>query len=418
MKIKGNGSIRPVKNKKGETVKNSWQLIVSLGYDSLTGKRIQKCRFFKGTKTEAKRALEAFRREIESGLKLEADKVTFGEYAEQWLEARKASGRLAASTIKRDENILEHLNRYLFTVLLQDIDAPMVRSLYIKYVKDGIGQNTLSKIAVTLKQVLKQAVVDDLLIKNPCDAVEAPKRKRSDVGRALDKKGIEKLVRKLNAYENKTYPLEASERQQATINMAHVTAVRLMLSAGLRRGEALGLQWSDIDFDNSILTVARSFDKVTRQVKEPKTLTSKREIVLDSQTLSDLLRWKKMQRNYLNHLGIEQGSETPVLTNGAGARMESDNLGRWWREFRDANGFDRLRLHDLRHTHATLLVSSGLNIKAISSRLGHASVGITLDLYSHAQREDDIKAASIMGEIIGSPVDKLAESERVKGRNF
>lgn len=406
MKVKGNGSIIPVTARGGYKVKNSWTLSLSLGNDPITGKRIQKYRSFKGTKAQARRALEEFRREIEGGLQIDADKVTFGEYGQQWIDAREASGRLAVSTILRDKGIFEHLKRHLSGVLLQDIDAPMVRGLYIKYAEEGIGQNTLSKIAVTLKQILKQAVVDDLIIKNPCDAVEAPKRKRSDVGRALDKKGVEKLVRKLNAYENQDYPLEGAERQRATSNMAHVTAVRLVLSAGLRRGEVLGLSWSDIDFDTGFLTVARSVDKVTRQLKDPKTQSSKRMIALDAQTLSDLSRWKNMQRKYLNYLGIEQGKDTPVLTNEAGVRMEANNLSRWWRDFRDANGFEGLRLHDLRHTHATLLVSGGLNIKAVSSRMGHSSVGITLDLYSHAQREDDIKAASMIGEIIGMPSGK------------
>lgn len=418
MKIKGNGSIRPVKNNDGSIVKHSWQLVLSLGYDPITGKRIQKTRRFKGTKTEAKRALESFRREIESGLRLDADTVTFGEYAEQWIESREALGRLAISTIKRDKLIVRHLNKYLYGVLLQDIDAPMVRGLYIKYVEDGIGQNTLSKIAVALKQILKQAVKDDILSKNPCDSVDAPKRKKSDVGQALDKKGVEKLICALDAYESQDYPLESAERQRATSNMAHVTAVRLMLFAGLRRGEALGLSWSDIDFDNASLTVSHSVDKVTRELKEPKTQTSKRQISLDAGTMSNLVRWKNMQRKYLNHLGIEQGRETPVLTNEAGVRMEANNLARWWRGFREDNGFDGLRLHDLRHTHATLLVSSGLNLKAVSSRMGHSSIGITMDLYAHAQREDDIKAASIMGEIIAPSGDMTAQGGITKDTNF
>lgn len=91
---------------------------------------------------------------------------------------------------------------------------------------------------------------------------------------------------------------------------------------------------------------------------------------------------------------------TPVITNAAGERQDASGLERWWHKFRKQNGFEGLRLHDLRHTHATMLVSSGLNIKAVSSRLGHASVGITLDLYSHAQREDDEKAACIIGDLM------------------
>lgn len=286
MKIKGAGSIRPVKNNKGEKVKNSWQLVLSLGYDPITGKRIQKSRGFRGTKTDAKRALEAFRREIESGVRLDADKITFGKYAKQWIEVREASGRFAEATIKRNKYVLKQINKYIHDVHLQDIDAPTVRGLYIKCAEDDISQNGLSKIAATLKQILRQAVVDDILIRNPCDAVESPKQRRSEVGQALDKKGVKKLVKALSACENKTYPLEKEERQKAMLNMSHVTAVRLILSTGLRHGEVLGLSWNDIDFDTASLSVIHSLDKETGEIKEPKTRTSKRRITLDQQTLS------------------------------------------------------------------------------------------------------------------------------------
>lgn len=122
--------------------------------------------------------------------------------------------------------------------------------------------------------------------------------------------------------------------------------------------------------------------------------------MLDQQTVSDLARWRIAQSRYLNTLGIEQGVSTPVITSEAGDRLDASGLERWRRSFRKQTGFDDLRLHDLRHTHATQPVSSGLNIKAVSSRLGHASVGITLDLYSHAQRGDDEKAARIIGDLM------------------
>lgn len=404
MNIKGNGTIRPVKNKKGEKVKNSWQLVLSLGYDPITGKRVQKCRRFKGTKTEAKRALESFRREIESGLKLDADKVTFGEYAQQWVDAREASKRLAPATIKRNKEILKHLTRHLGDLPVTRIDAPTVRNLYIHLTNDGIGETTLAKAAVVLKQILRQAMMDGLILRNPCDMVEAPKQKKSKVGKALDKEGVAKLVAALDELEATEYPFAKDVQQKATANLAHATAIRMILATGIRQGELLALSWKEIDFTNHLLTVTHTLDKVTGTLKAPKTESGVRDIVLDEQILSDLMRWKFAQSRYLNSLGMEQGASTPVITNEAGERLDASGLERWWRKFREQDkfrgAFHSLRLHDLRHTHATMLVSSGLNIKAVSSRLGHASVGITLDLYSHAQREDDEKAAKIMGGLM------------------
>lgn len=407
MKIKGHGSVRPVKNKKGEKVKNSWQLVVSLGEDPLTKKRVQKCRHFKGTKTEAKRALDEFVREIEQGLKLDADKVTFGEYAHQWLEARKTSGRFAPSTIERNNEILAYLLRHLESVSLGAIDTTTVRTLYITLAREGAGQATVQKASVLLKQIMRQAVNDDIVLRNPCDRVEAPKQQKSTRGTALDKKGVSRLMKALKEEESREYPLAKLPQQKHTADMAHVNVARIALGAGLRRGEILGLSWEDVNVEASEIHVCHTLCKTTGKLKSPKTASSNRVVAIDSQLMSDLMRWKAMQARYLLSLGISQNGTTPLITNEAGGRMDGGNLNRWWRSFCKRHGFEGLRIHDLRHTHATMLVSSGLNIKSVSSRIGHASVGITLDLYSHAQREDDKRAAAIIGKIMTEPAPKF-----------
>ncbi|MDR1185081.1 MAG: site-specific integrase [Coriobacteriales bacterium] len=409
MRVKGNGSIQQVKNKKGETVKNSWQLVLSLGYDSLTNGRKRECRAFRGTKTQARKALGEFRREVESGLKIDADKMTFKQYAEQWIASREAGGTLALSTIVREKEIMNHLLRHLATVTLRDIDSVTVRDLYIALGNDGVGQRSLVMVATQLSQILRQAVNDDIILRNPCERVEAPKRQKSRRGSALDKTGVAQLVKALKDAESKQYPLAHHEQQQLTSDMAHVAAVRLAVAGGLRRGEVLGLSWKAIDFNSGTIKVSCSFSQIAGELKPPKTDNSNRVISLDSQMLADLKRWKARQAEYLLSLSVAQTKETPVITNEAGDRMDGNNLARWWRRFQERYGFEGLRFHDLRHTHATMLVSSGLNIKAVSSRLGHSSVGITLDLYAHAQREDDEQAAVIIGQIMAQPAPQMAQ---------
>ncbi|MDR1015322.1 MAG: site-specific integrase [Coriobacteriales bacterium] len=413
MRIKGTGCVRQVKNNKGEPVKNSWQLILSLGYDPLDKenkkKLVQKCRHFSGTKTEARRALSEFKRELEYGLKVDADKATFGEYARQWKDSREVSGRLAPSTIARDKYTIKHLVRHLGGVQLGDIDATTVRNLYAAFSREGLGPQSVAKVAVALKQILRQAVNDDIILRNPCDRVEAPKLTKPARGSALDKAGVARLVEALGDAESKDYPLARSERQQQTSDMSHVAAARLALAAGLRRGEVLGLSWRDVDLESATIYIRNTLCNTSGELKPPKTATSNRTISLDGRMLADLKRWKQQQAEYLFSLGIGQGAETPVISTETGSRMEGNNLDRWWRRFQERYGFEGLRFHDLRHTHATMLVSSGLNIKAVSSRLGHASVGITLDLYAHAQREDDEKAAAIIGELMAQPAPKMGQ---------
>lgn len=413
MKVKGNGSIRPVKDKNGKAVKNSWQLVLGLGVDPITKKRIQKCRHFKGNKTQARRALEEFRREIEYGIKIDADKVTFDEYAQQRIDEREASGALAPATIKRDKDVLKHLKRYLHDVALKDIDAPTVRTMYVLFANDKLGDASINRAALVLKQILKQAVADDILIRNPCDSVSSPRQKKSNVSRALNQADVSKLIRKLKKVEAKRYPNAKSPRQKEMSNLAHTTAVRIILSTGLRQGEMLALSWNDVDFDSAILSVCHTLDKTTGKLKDPKTESGVRDVSLDPQILSHLRTWKAVQCAHLHHLGIAVTKKTPVITSDTGTHMTANNLSRWWRNFRNENGFEGLRLHDLRHTHATLLVSSGLNIKAISNRLGHANVGITLDLYAHAQRADDEKAAAIIGDILNEQREERSTPDNV-----
>ena len=401
MKVKGNGSIQQVRNSKGEPVKNSWQLVLSLGYDSLTGKRRRITRPFRGSKREAQKRLNSFRQEIEMGLIPDADGVLFCAYAKQWLNSREASGAFAAATILRNEQLLAHLLRHLKVVRVTDIDASTVRNLYVALARDGVGQYSIAKAAIILNQILKQATNDGILLYNPCDRVDRPKQPPSSVGTSLDRRGVARLTEALAEIESREYPLAQAQQQQHTSDMAHITAIRLILATGIRRGECLGLSWSDVDFRNSEITIRHTLCRTSGKLKVPKSDKSNRVIALDSAALSDLQRWKQQQAEYLLSIGIKQDSDCAVITTGAGTRMIGTNLARWWRTFKKQHNFsENLRIHDLRHSHISLLVSSGVNMKAISSRAGHASVAFTMDRYAHAMKEDDEKAAAIMGEIM------------------
>ena len=207
MKINGSGSIRPRKDKSGKVVKDRYQLTVSAGFDA-DGKRIQYFRSFRGTKTEAKRALEEFRREIEGGLRVDARNMTFKEYADDWCNTRSASGQLAPATIRRDKDALKHINKHLGKLKLEEITAPVVRNLLTKLTQEGLGQASLVRVYGVVNQIMKQALMDDLVLRNPCDAVRKPKQKKSEIGKALNRSEITSLMRALDKLENKEYPLE------------------------------------------------------------------------------------------------------------------------------------------------------------------------------------------------------------------
>ena len=233
-------SVSQVKNCHGTPAKGSWRLTLTIGTDPITKKPIRKYRTFHGTKTEAKRAAIDFAREVESGLNVDLERLTFGEYAAQWIAEREASGTFAATTIKRNKELVEHLNTYLRGVRISDIDAPTIRNLYIYMTQDGVGHPTQNKASVVLKQIMRQAVINGIILTNPCDLVKPPKQEKSTVSISLDKSEVAALCKALDKLETKRYPHAREACQKETANKAHATAVRLILATGLRQGEALG----------------------------------------------------------------------------------------------------------------------------------------------------------------------------------
>jgi integrase len=335
--------------------------------------------------------------------------VTFGEYARQWHESRKASGNYAASTMELDKYNLNHLLTYFENVPLKEIDAATVRKLYNSFANDLSGYPA-NKSAIMLHQIMKQAMDDDIILRNPCERVPKPKvakagKQQSPIDLGTARRLASQLNRALAEDEAHRDNRQRSETHKRASALSRITAVRVALATGLRRGEILGLTWGCLSVDDGLVQVRKSLCTETGELKEPKTTNSIRDVAIDRQTALEIARWKKIQAEYLLGFGIAQNASTPVITNEVGGFMDGRKMDAWWREFRKRQGFDGLRFHDLRHVHATLLVSSGLNIKAVSKRLGHSSVAITLDLYSHAQREDDEKAAEIIGGILAETPD-------------
>jgi integrase len=179
-------------------------------------------------------------------------------------------------------------------------------------------------------------------------------------------------------------------------------AVLLALASGCRRGEVLGLSWGNVDLSASTV-------KITQQITHdgglsvPKTKQSKRTITLDTGTVKRLKAWKVKQAEFLLSLGIGQGKATPVISNEIGGWQEPNGFSRWWRQFCASNGFEGLKFHALRHTHATLLISRNVDIKTVQGRLGHTKAGTTLDIYASIMPAKDKEAARVVGSILAAP---------------
>lgn len=412
---KGDGSII-------EKARGVWEVQVPLGKDPITGKYRKKSRTVRGTKADARKVRDRIRRELEDGLKVEADKVTLRQFCKEFIAAKRASGKASEHTIDRDEAKLDFICEILGDVPLKSIDARAVEALYREIRKRrqaqgwGCGNTTLHSYHVILKAVMRKAVDYDLILRNPCDRVDAPPVDK------VSRKGLPQvdaaaLLAHVNEAEKRAVDslIEKEKRQRGWCvsedrgyllgmrDVCYILAVRVGLATGMRLGEVLAITWGAVDFGHSQITVAQSLGP-DMLPKVPKTEAGRRTVAVDAVTMAHLKAWKALQADLLDDLCLTVDDATPALCSATGGWLDKNNFQRWWRAFRKEAGFPALKFHELRHTQATQLLANGIDLKTIQSRLGHAKASITLDFYAHAVPENDEKAAQLIGNLFqGEP---------------
>ena len=398
---KGDGSI--IQRSRGV-----WEVQISLGRDPATGKYRKVSRTVRGTKADARKMRDQLRVEYESGLRLDADKLELGSYLNDWIGNREASGELAHATI---ENYRRHIrtwiNPYLGKSALKEIRPYTVESWHREARKAGATPRTLQAAHKVLKQALRDAMRNELILSNPCDAVKTPKAEARKRG-YLEVSELRRMLAVLDAEGESAFSI----------------AVRLGVSTGARRGEVLGLTWEHVDFKNKAISIvqslsqydgARKAGKPAKEIKRPKTQSGKRKISLDDDVLVHLSKWKAIQARELLKNGIKQSSGTPVCCSlydaricgvavFAGGFLDPQGFSSKFAKFCEEYGFysstgKRLCFHELRHTQATLLLSNGEDIISVAGRMGHASPSITSDMYAHAMPEKDRECANLIGNI-------------------
>jgi len=423
MKVNGSGCIE-------KRSKNSFRIRFNLGRNPLTGKyEHSPWRMVKGNKDDARRALEEYRREIEGGLRLDLQGITFSEFARVFMEERKNLGVLAEATLQGDETVIEkHLNKYLGDILIAEINSQLLKEVFIRLVQDdGVSQNRLHDIVMKAKHILREAVLADIIIRNPADKIKTPPRPKP-IRNSLKKPEASRLV---SAVDSRSLDRNS-------------IALYLGIATGMRRGEILALQWNNIDLYDKSLRVTHALDPKKKR-KEPKTAAGVRKISLDALTVEKLTEWKKLQEAWLKFNSVGLSEFTFVCSNCKGGACQPSRFYKWFKDFCvehdfgqyvDANGnvfpkqrynengfpidengkcytrmnkkpqgckhYRGLKFHELRHTHATLLIANGVDIKTVQNRLGHSKAAMTLDFYAHAQEEQDRRATDLFSSLVNN----------------
>lgn len=365
--------IKKYTTKNGET---RYLFQTYLGIDPLTGKERRTTRRGFKTMKEAKQAERNLLLDVEeNGLPSNQSDgfqdPTFEELASLWLENYKTT--VKPSTFENVRSKVEKMTEEHFDGLkLKKITVAYCQRVVIELSKTYVLYNHYLSV---INRIFKYAVLMDILDSNPFDKVIKPKSKQVQrKGNFLTKEELKEFLKLA---------------QTATLSY-FFPLVHLMSYTGLRQGEALALKWSDIDFENKKITV----DKTATRIKEkqtlqtPKTKNSKRVISIDPTTLSILKSWKKDQiKIYFKNGKHFEGDDNFIFTNQRGDWVHIHNFIPYFKRFVTDHKLKPITPHGLRHTHASLLFSAGVEPKNISDRLGHSTVQITLDLYTHITEE-------------------------------
>lgn len=368
--------------------KQSWKIRVELPKDTLTGKRKQKCYTFYGSRKEAEKFLTEKLRELDTGLLIDTKKMKFGEYLDYWKD--KTFSNLEITTKEGYiQKIEKHIKPYLSNIFIENLKPLHLQNFYEEKLqngkldgKGGLSARTVLALHRIIHSALEQAVKWQLVIRNVAECVEPPKAKKYEAKFLTDKQ-TEELIQKAK-------------------NTDIYIPIMLAIYTGARRGEILGLNWNNVDLEKGIIKIVDNLcaTKNGLIIKQPKTNNGIRTIAISKSLIIILKNHKVNQMKNKIRLGEQYKDNNMVCCYEDGHLFNPKRFSAKFNELLQKNDLPIIRFHDLRHSHASLLVKMGVQPKEISSRLGHSNIGITMDLYSHLYEEADREVANMFEKLI------------------
>ncbi len=441
---------------------NSIRVTVSLGYD-ISGRKLKKSKNFKldekltprQREKEITRLSQEFEQQVLSGRYLDGETTTFEYFAEKWLEFQ--SERLAPSTYTKYKSIFNHrLVPHFGHLKLSKIKPHNILEFHktlvnldIKYLpKEGlidnisslskhpqeisqttykrllegksVGYKTASAVSQafnepienlfitqnkelsskTMKHVhsalsacFETAVKWNVITVNPCKHVSPPKGKQKQAVESFDEAQIKSMLAALEGEPLKYRVLTS-----------------LAIDTGARLGELMGLYWSDVDFDNNAVSISRQRQYVYGQgvvIREPKTKGSIRRVSVSPNVIALLRSYKREQAENRLKLGDYHKQNNFVFIHEDGQEIYPQYVRKWFVKFLERHNLPSLRWHDLRHVNASILISSGIDVVTLSSRLGHSNKNTTLGIYSHMIESREKLSANMMQDFYDSEKLKI-----------
>jgi integrase len=357
---------------------NNYNVIVEY-YDE-AGKIKQKSIAKYGLKKKAERHLIELKAEIQNEKYMFSNDITVTDRCYRYINENKRDW--SPYTVKNRLSWVKlNVAPFFKDTKMENLTIHQIQR-YLNYLYENFTVESAKTRFGFFRSVVKECYRMKEIKENLCDFVKSPKKEASSIADVYTREEILQLFKLL---EDKHFELP----------------ILLIVLLGLRKGEAYGLTWDDIDFDNNTVKIEQISIYLDGSLifKSPKTTDSKRLLSVPIE-LMDKLKKEKLKQNELKLQGVLENKYNLVCLNKELKPYKNDDLNRYYRKFCKENNFRQLRIHDLRHTNATLLLLSGTDMKTVSGRLGHTDIKITMNKYSHVLEEMDRKASENLSNIL------------------
>jgi integrase len=369
---------------------NSYSIVLNLGKDPATGKRKQQWMAVKGSRKDAEKRLSEMLHQLDTGTFMKPSAIKLGEYLEQWLRDYCKPNLSPRTTETYDYIVHTHLIPALGQIPLTELKPQHLTRFYADKLlsgrvdgKGGLSNRSVQYCHVTIHKALDIALKSGMISRNVADAVDHPKVKRHEM-QTMNETDIHLFL----------------EMARST---PYYALFYVAIFTGMRRSEILALRWSDVDLLLCQISVNRTIHQIHNGLVvygAPKTDKSRRTIALTPSTCEVLIEHRETQEKFRESVGLKALTDDNLIFCTIDDKPYTPNsISHAWKNLSRRCGLKEIHFHSARHTHASLLLKQGIHPKVVQERLGHSSIQITLDTYSHvapglqqaaANRFDDI----------------------------
>jgi len=340
-----------------------WAYVISMPPDPATGKRKQRWRSGFETRKAADESMRVDLGAIEESGVIRL--FTVSEYFEEWL-SRGVDGKRAPRTLEFYRFCSDRISEHVGNVRLDKLSPHRIEEIYSE-LSERMTSSSVHGIHRTLRAALNRAVKWGYLRVSPMSRVDAPS---------------------MRVAQRSTLNIDQAQLVVEWLRHRHPVSfvgTYLAVYSGMRRGEIAGLTWSDVDWDTAALRVTRSRQRFNQRdiVGNPKTEKSNRVVPVSHDVMRTLLTWRKQQQEHTVYRGERWYDDVYILRHIDGSMYDPNTLTKDLHKAEKALDLPLVSFHDLRHTHATLLLEAGVALKTVSERLGHSSIKLTGDVYAH-----------------------------------